>query len=179
MNKKENNIVYVFVDTQNLNKSFKKLGFDLDYKKLYLFLTEQFNTKKIYLFLGYIKQYQNFYNKLFSFGYKLIFKPIVMQKKIIKGNCDADLVLHAMLQYKNYDKVVIVTGDGDFHCLIEYLAQHNKLEAIAIPNIKSCSSLLKKFKKYFFLLENYKNEFVKNNIEIVIHKLINSEVCKK
>ena len=38
MNKKENNIVYVFVDTQNLNKSFKKLGFELDYNKSFYFL---------------------------------------------------------------------------------------------------------------------------------------------
>ena len=39
---------------------------------------------------------------------------------------DAELVLHTMIEYPNYEKVVIVSGDGDFHCLIKYL--RGKLE---------------------------------------------------
>ena len=49
MNKKENNIVYVFVDTQNLNKSFKKLGFTIGYKKLFLFFQSRFKVKKTFI----------------------------------------------------------------------------------------------------------------------------------
>ena len=62
-----------------------------------------------------------------------------------KGNVDAELVLHAMIEYPNYDKAVIVTGDGDFHCLIEYLKKQNKLSRIIIPNRYKFSSLLRKF----------------------------------
>ena len=66
-------------------------------------------------------------------------------KKIkIKGNVDADLVLHAMIQFSNYEKAVIVSGDGDFYCLIEYLVSRNKLLKIIVPN-KKYSSLLRKF----------------------------------
>jgi len=45
----------------------------------------------------------------------------------------------------NYDKAVIVTGDGDFHCLIEYLRKQNKLERLIVPNRYKFSSLLRKF----------------------------------
>ncbi len=45
------------------------------------------------------------------------------QKPIIKGNVDAELVLYAMKELANYDKAVIVSGDGDFFSLIEYLDQ--------------------------------------------------------
>lgn len=62
-----------------------------------------------------------------------------------KGNIDAELVLHAMIEYPNYDKAVIVTGDGDFHCLIEYLKKQDKLRRIIIPNREKFSSLLRKF----------------------------------
>ena len=41
--------------------------------------------------------------------------------KTMKGNVDAELVLHAAaIEYKNYSKAVIVTSDGDFACLIKF-----------------------------------------------------------
>src|SRR3989338_7190515 len=52
---------------------------------------------------------------------------------ITKGNCDAELVLQAMIEYVSYDKVVIVTGDGDFYCLVKYLVEKNKLAAVIVP----------------------------------------------
>lgn len=60
-----------------------------------------------------------------------------------KGNCDAELVLKAMIEYVNYDKAVIVTGDGDFYCLINYFIEKNKLQAVLIPNRQKFSALLK------------------------------------
>ena len=32
----------------------------------------------------------------------------------VKGNVDAELVLHTMIEYKHFDKAIIVSGDGDF-----------------------------------------------------------------
>ena len=43
------------------------------------------------------------------------------RKKFTKGNVDAELVLHSMIEYSKYDKAIIASGDGDFRCLIEYL----------------------------------------------------------
>jgi uncharacterized LabA/DUF88 family protein len=62
----------------------------------------------------------------------------------IKGNIDAELVLNSMIEYKNYDKAIIVTGDGDFYCLIKYLEENNKLKRLLIPNAEKYSKLLKK-----------------------------------
>jgi len=63
----------------------------------------------------------------------------------VKGNIDAELVLHTMVEYENYDKAVIVTGDGDFHCLIEYLKNQEKLARLLIPNRQKYSALLRRF----------------------------------
>jgi len=49
------------------------------------------------------------------------------------------VMLREMIEYNNYDKAIIVSGDGDFHCLIEYLEQKNKIGRIIIPNRKSYS----------------------------------------
>lgn len=50
-----------------------------------------------------------------------------------------------MIQYPNYDRAVIVSGDGDFHCLIEYLEKQNKLARLLVPNKKRYSALLRRF----------------------------------
>jgi len=81
-----------------------------------------------------------------------------MKDKTVKGNCDAELVLHSSaVEFENYDKAVIVSGDGDFACLIEFLQQKNKLEMLVVPNENKYSALLKKFntsEKKFILFLN-------------------------
>lgn len=86
-------------------------------------------------------------------GYVLIFRPTLQDKKgIIKGNCDAELVLHCMIQYQNFDKAIIVSGDGDFYCLVRYLKKKGKLLRIGIPNKRKYSALLNKFYPYLFFI---------------------------
>ena len=70
---------------------------------------------------------------------------------------DAELVLHAMIEFKNYDKAIIVSGDGDFHCLIEYLERKDKLFKIIAPN-KRYSSLLRKFTQYVVVISALKEK---------------------
>ena len=96
-------------------------------------------------------------------GYVVIFKPTLEIKKgrkiVVKGNVDAELVLHAMIEYNNYDQAVIVSGDGDFRCLVEYLEGNNKLCKLVIPNQRKYSSLLLPFKKYMlFLTRDFKDK---------------------
>ena len=98
-------------------------------------------------------------------GYIIIFKPTLEIKKdgqiFIKGNVDAELVLHTMIEYNNYDKAIIVSGDGDFHCLIEYLEKNNKLFYAMIPNHRKYSALLRKFRKYFIYIDGLEQKLGK------------------
>ena len=48
-----------------------------------------------------------------------------------------------MIEYENYEKAIIVTGDGDFYCLIKYLIEKEKLRVLIIPNRLKFSALLK------------------------------------
>ena len=87
--------------------------------------------------MGYIEKYQKMYDFFEELGYKLIFKHVNPNPKVPnKGNTDAELVLHTMIELKNYDKAVIVTGDGDFACLVEYLYKQGKLATLIVPNEK-------------------------------------------
>jgi hypothetical protein len=56
-----------------------------------------------------------------------------------------------------------LSGDGDFHCLIEYLEKKKKLGRIIIPNRKTYSQLLWKFRKYMDYMNNLKNKLEKRS----------------
>jgi uncharacterized LabA/DUF88 family protein len=65
---------------------------------------------------------------------------------------DAELVLHAAaIQFTNYDKAIIVTGDGDFACLVEYLNDNDKLLHVITPN-HYYSKLLKPYSQHIIEL---------------------------
>jgi len=93
----------------------------------------------------------------------MVYKPTVKDNQgKPKGNVDAELVLHAAaIEYDNYQKAVIVSGDGDFYCLHEYLVKRKKLLNIIIPNRKSESSLLKKFQQHKTFLIRDRNKVEK------------------
>ncbi|OGH10857.1 MAG: hypothetical protein A2857_06360 [Candidatus Levybacteria bacterium RIFCSPHIGHO2_01_FULL_36_15] len=164
---------YAFIDSQNLNLGTSKdifhgrkliyKGWKLDFKKFRRYLLDKFRVNKAILFIGYIKKNEGLYWHLKSFGYEIVFKPTVYDNKgNPKGNVDAELVLHsAAIEYKHYNKAVIVSGDGDFQCLHDFLSKNNKLLSIIIPNEKTESSLLKPFQKYktFIIFERKKLEY--------------------
>ena len=78
--------------------------------------------------------------------------------KDIKGNVDAELVLHASaLTYPKYDKAIIVSGDGDFYCLVEYLDAEGKLLCLLAPN-QRYSKLLNKFSSKIIRVDVLKSQ---------------------
>lgn len=169
---KKREIVYAFIDSQNLNLGTLKTvyrnkkiiykGWKLDFKKFRLYLRNKFRVEKAFLFIGYTSKNIKLYNTLVDFGYILIFKPTLNYSdagnKKIKGNVDTELVLHCCrLEYDCFEKAVIVSGDGDFYCLYNFLVSEGKLKSIIIPNNKTESSLLKTFQKYKVYIWRNKN----------------------
>lgn len=134
---------YAFIDSQNLNLGIQDLGWKLDYRKFRVYLKEKYGVQTAYLFIGYMLENQSLYRSLQKCGYILSFKPILRTVEgKVKGNVDADLVLRAMIDYKEYDQAIIITGDGDFYCLVDYLYQEGKLKVVMSPNRAKCSILL-------------------------------------
>lgn len=168
--KKPNN--YAFIDSQNLNLGVQKAGWKMDWHKFRIWLAEKYGVTRAYMFIGYMAENETLYQQMYDHGFLVVLKPTleIMQvekpgdkpkeekdKVPVKGNIDADLVLHAMKEYANYDKAIIVSGDGDFHGLAEYLAEQGKLLKILTPNIHF-SMLLKQFAQYIENLDNYRSE---------------------
>lgn len=137
-------VAYAFIDSQNLNLGIRDLGWKLDDARFRKYLKDKYNVEKAYIFIGYLPENAQLYARLQSAGFVCIFRPTLVYKDgTTKGNCDAELVLQAMIDYGEYDKAVIVSGDGDFQCLAKYLHEQGKLGALLIPNQKKFSGLLK------------------------------------
>ena len=134
--KKQNN--FAFIDSQNLNLGIKSQGWNLDWRKFRQYLRDKCGITKAFLFIGYVAGNERLYGNLQSFGYILILKPTLELKNgNVKGNVDADLVLHAMIEYPNYKQAVVVSGDGDFYCLVEHLVSKN-ITFGALSEIEFC-----------------------------------------
>lgn len=158
---------YAFIDSQNLNLGIRALGWKLDFKRFKIYLEEKYCVAKAYLFIGYLPENQNLYRSLQEYGYVLIFKPVLQKKDgTVKGNVDAELVLQAMIDYNKYEKAIIITSDGDFYCLVDYLYKEGKISTVLSPGDQTCSILLKRAaREKLFFMNNLKQklEYKKRN----------------
>jgi uncharacterized LabA/DUF88 family protein len=155
-------IVYAFIDSQNLNLGISHnvihpkthqlvhKGWALDFEKFRKFLKDKYKVSRAFLFIGHKPGNESLYEYLHEIGYSVVLKPTTTYvdgkgETIVKGNVDTDLVLYAAKEMPNYDKAVLVTGDGDFLSLCEYLDQSGKLGTILIPNKYKFSQLLNEY----------------------------------
>ncbi len=145
MKEKGNN--FAFIDGANLHKGVTEYKWNLDYRKFRVLLKERYKVERAYLFLGLVPRYTKLYEFLQEAGYILVFKETVSDGNgNVKGNCDAELVLKTVSDVYNneFNKAVLITSDGDFRCLVDFLNEKGKLKEIIAPNPKKCSILLKR-----------------------------------
>ena len=170
---------YAFIDSQNLNLGTQRMGWKLDWRKFRELLFKKYGVTHAYMFIGYMSENEALYEYMHELGYLIVLKPTVdvmsspdaaksdksvsgksseeKEKPTIKGNVDADLVLYAMKEMPNYDKAIIVSGDGDFLGLIEYLHSQNKLAHIMTPNWQY-SSLFKPYEPQIIRLDQLRKQ---------------------
>ncbi len=158
---------FAFIDSQNLNLGVQRVGWKMDWKKFRIFLKKEYNVESAYMFIGYVPDNEKLYQQMKDAGYLVVLKPTVDmfmseeelkdEKHVTKGNADAELVLYAIKEMPNYDKAVIVSGDGDFYCIVEYLADKGKLETLLAPNSHH-STLYRPYEKYVTVIEKFRQQ---------------------
>ncbi len=164
--------VYAFIDSQNLNVGTQKFGWKMNWVRFREFLAEKYNVEKAYMFIGYIPENADLYEKMHEAGYMVVLKPTFdvtkprtdeqnaderEESRPVKGNIDADLVLWAMKELSNYQKAIIVSGDGDFYSLVEYLEGKGRLLHLMTPS-GHYSQLYNPYEKYIVRLDQLRSE---------------------
>ena len=152
---KENNLA--FIDGQNfyLGTTLSDKPWRVNLSRFKIYLEKKYSVVEAYYFLGYVQDInQEIYSEIQKAGFILVFKqhnPAMLGKK--KGNVDTDIVFAIMkrLHKKNdFNKIVLVSGDGDYKLLVDFLIEENKLKKILFPNRKFASSLYKSLGGEYF-----------------------------
>ncbi|MFA5318119.1 MAG: NYN domain-containing protein [Patescibacteria group bacterium] len=159
----ENNLA--FIDGQNLYMGTRSDSpvWNVNLVKFREYLSKKYHIQKAYYFLGYVNEdNQDLYSSIQEAGFILVFKqhnPAMLGKK--KGNVDTDIVFSIMKKiYKKepFDKIVLISGDGDYKMLVDFLIEEGKFKKILFPNKQFASSLYKKITRaYFDYLKNIKH----------------------
>ena len=147
-----------FIDGQNLylgTKLNKEGSWSINLAKFRVYLREKYCVEKAYYYLGFlIEENQNLYEEIQSAGFILIFREhssLMKGKK--KGNVDSDIILDIMkkMYYQDiFDGIVMVSGDGDYKQIVDFLITENRFKKILFPSQKQASSLYKKIEGKFF-----------------------------
>jgi len=140
----------VYMSTRTADKSW-----DIDLARFRVYLRQKYKVEKAYYFLGFMQEEnQDLYDKIQEAGFILKFREhnsAMLGKK--KGNVDADIVFNAMKKIYRKEipgKIVLVSGDGDYKMLVDFLIEEGKFEKILFPNQKQASSLYKKITRKYF-----------------------------
>jgi uncharacterized LabA/DUF88 family protein len=176
--------VYAFIDSQNLNVGTQKFGWKMNWAKFRQFLADKYGVEKAYMFIGYIPENADLYEKMHEAGYMVVLKPTFdvtkprteeqnedekEEARPVKGNIDADLVLWAMKELSNYQKAIIVSGDGDFFSLVEYLEGKGRLLHVMPPS-GHYSQLYNAFDKYIVRLDQFRRELAYRDRKSIMGK---------
>ena len=159
---------FAFIDGQNFYLSLKSSGWSVDYRKFRKFLGDKYGIVKAYYFIGEDKNQKTVHKSLQKSGFEVAFKKMVIYKKRVdgkiqtfqKGNIDSDLIMRVVreVEQDSFDSAMLISGDGDFLPLLDWLEEKGKLFKIGIPSVKDKSHLLDRYQKYFFFLEFLKKK---------------------
>lgn len=156
------NIAYI--DGQNLYMGTTKSSpqWHVDLTRFRTYLAQKYHVDIAYYYLGYVQEGENIealYDSIQSAGFILRFRlhnsAMLGQKK---GNVDSDIifaVMKSLFLKDKFNKIILVSGDGDYKMLVDFLIEHKKFEKILFPNKKYRSSLYRKLEpKYYDLLDS-------------------------
>lgn len=130
MKKKKYSDTYAFIDATNIIYSASKSGWKMDFAKLSKYLKERFAVNRILYYAGVdtsnLKQLK-FYEKLQQFNYELRLIPVkTFSDGRKKADVDSRMTFEIMYYFSEYDKAVVMTGDGDYYWVLEHLIQSEK-----------------------------------------------------
>lgn len=157
------NKINIYIDGNNLYRSAKELGFEIDYKKFRGWLRQKYSPLTVYLFIGLVPDRTKFYEHLQECGFILVFKQTISVEGKIKGNCDAELVLKTTSDFytQAFTSCILITGDGDFGCLVEFLKENNAIDKVIAPDENKCSFLLRNKNTEITFLNDHYHKFSK------------------
>lgn len=102
------------------------------------------------LLIGRHLQRVRFYLRLEEFGYNLILKPVKLYEQEDgttkrKANCNVDMTFYLMKEKDNFDRAVVLSGDGDFLPVLKYLKKECGKEVVILGRGRRTAKEIRQF----------------------------------
>lgn len=115
--------------------------------------------------IGRHLQRARFYRKLSEFGYALYLKPVKSYEQEDgstrrKANCDVEMTFRLMKEQGNFDRAVVLSGDGDFLPILKHLRE-NKREVVVLARGPRTAKEIRQFAGSNFRDFEYLRELLK------------------
>ncbi|MCW8107993.1 NYN domain-containing protein [Alteromonas ponticola] len=137
--------IAIFVDVQNVyyttRQAYKR---NFDYNKFWRTVTE---GKDVITAIAYAvergdKKQQEFQNILRAIGFEVKLKPFIQRADgSAKGDWDVGITIDMLENAERVDKLILVSGDGDFDILVDRLKTHNgkDVDVYGVPTLTATS----------------------------------------
>jgi uncharacterized LabA/DUF88 family protein len=138
--------IALFIDGSNLFAAAKSLDFEIDYKRMLKFFSNQGRLIRAFYFTALLEDQE--YSSIRPLvdwldynGYTMVTKPAKEfldedGQKRVKGNMDIELAVDLMEMAPSIDHAVIFSGDGDFRRLVE-LIQYKGVRVTVVSTLNS------------------------------------------
>ncbi len=153
--------VNVFIDTQNIYHSAKNLfNAKVDFRRLVDFLVGDRNLVQVIAYVikaEYSSKEIDFFEALINQGIKLRIKELqIYPDGTKKADWDVGIAVDVIRFSDLVDVIILVTGDGDFYHLVEYLQQQGK--QIEVAGFSQTTSVkLKELADFYYDLNEIKD----------------------
>ncbi|MBQ4834644.1 NYN domain-containing protein [Pseudoalteromonas sp. MMG010] len=150
--------VGIFVDVQNIyytcRESYKQ---NFDYNAFWQQMKNQYDIECAYayaIYRGDEKQNQ-FQNILRAIGFEVKLKPFIQRRDgSAKGDWDVGITIDMLESAKQLDKVILLSGDGDFALLLGHLKNNYNLPCDVYGADRLTAEVLKQSAAQFHLIDD-------------------------
>ncbi len=135
----------MYIDAANIILSAQGIDFDLDLNLLFQYLYDKYRNCKIVFFVGDVEYLKTIVNIITEHGVELVVKQTVREGGKIKANCDVELTNRITVDVERniVQKVIIMSGDGDFVALTDYVRYMGKCVLCISVTPKNTSIFIK------------------------------------
>jgi uncharacterized LabA/DUF88 family protein len=136
----------VYIDAANIILAAKNIGFDLNIIRLVQHLKDSLRAELVIYFSGKFSFMMDTFMQLQQQGVELVYKEIYNENSKTKANCDVEIThrITSDIWTNKVDRVVLLSGDGDFAPLLDFAHSRNLLVKVMALDPSSCSVMLKK-----------------------------------
>jgi len=120
-----NKRTFIYIDAANIILAMKSLGYVVNFRSLFIYLSDRFRNVEMFYFTANFDFIMR--EELEGIGFKVISKNLYYQNKL-KANCDVEIAHHMTMDtdFNSYDRLVLMSGDGDFSIVLDYAHQNKK-----------------------------------------------------